>query len=477
MTDFTKRDLPKKSENLSEWYTKVVLLAELADYGPAKGTMIFRPYGFAIWELVQKELDALIKERGVANAYFPLFIPESLLKKEAAHVEGFSPELAVVTIGGGEELKEKLIVRPTSETIMYDAYARWIHSWRDLPLMINQWNNVVRWEKRTYLFLRTTEFLWQEGHTAHATHDEAKEMVSWAIGAYAKIYREFFALPGYVGTKSDAERFAGADRTLTYETLMPEGKALQSGTSHDLGQNFSKTFNISFQNAQGGSEYVWQTSWGFSTRSLGALIMAHGDDAGLRLPPRLAPIQVVVLPVKADPAAEQLAAEVLDVLKKAGVRSVVDGPDRGTIGSRINTWELRGVPLRAEIGPKEAGAKTVTFVRRDTREKIAVSMDDVAVRVPEILETIQRHLYDEASAFLAEHTQRVGDYDEFKATLAEKRGFLSAFWCEDPACERSIKEETKATTRCLPLDGKEENGVCVYCGKPTRHRWLFAQAY
>ena len=475
--DFAKRDLPKRSENLSEWYNRIILLAELADYGPAKGTMIFRPYGFAIWELVQKELDARIKEHGVANAYFPLFIPESLLKKEEAHVEGFSPELAVVTIGGGEELKEKLVVRPTSETIMYEAYARWIHSWRDLPLMINQWNNVVRWEKRTYLFLRTTEFLWQEGHTAHATHEDAWNTVTWAIETYAKVYRELFALPGYIGMKSESEKFAGADRTLTYESLMPEGKALQSCTSHDLGQNFSKTFGISFQNKDGVSENVWQTSWGFSTRSIGGLIMAHGDDAGLRLPPRIAPVQVIVLPVREDQGITDLAAEVERTLKDAGVRAATDGADRDSIGSRINTWELRGVPLRAEIGAKEVEAKSVTLVRRDTREKISIPVGELAKRVPEILEAIQKDLYDQAEAFLKENTRTVENYTEFKEVLAEKHGFLSAFWCEKESCERAIKEETKATTRCLPLDQKEEQGTCVYCSEPAKHRWLFAQAY
>ena len=475
--DFTKRDLPKRSENLSEWYNKIILQAELADYGPAKGTMIFRPYGFAIWELIQKELDAAIKEKGVMNAYFPLFIPESLLKKEEAHVEGFSPELAVVTIGGGEELKEKLIVRPTSETIMYEAYARWIHSWRDLPLMINQWNNVVRWEKRTYLFLRTTEFLWQEGHTAHASHDEAWDMVLWAIEMYAKAYRELFALPGYIGRKSDSERFAGANRTLTYESLMPEGKALQSCTAHDLGQNFSKTFDIKFQSPQGTSEYVWQTSWGLSTRSIGGLIMAHGDDAGLRLPPRLAPVQVIVLPVKDDDAVLDFCKTLVGSLKAAGIRVKLDGAESGTIGSRINTWELRGVPIRLEVGPKEVAAGTVTAVRRDNGEKAVIETGEVAHRVPKLLNAIQRNLYEQAEAFLKANTRTVENYEEFKKVLADDHGFLSAFWCEREACEKAIKEETKATTRCLPMDSKEEHGECIYCHEPATHRWLFGQAY
>lgn len=475
--EFLKRDLPKKSENLSEWYNKVVLLAELADHGPAKGTMIFRPYGFAIWELVQKEMDALIKERGVDNAYFPLFIPESLLQKEESHIEGFSPELAVVTIGGGEELEEKLVVRPTSETIMYEAYARWIHSWRDLPLMINQWNNVVRWEKRTYLFLRTTEFLWQEGHTAHATHSEAWDMTKWAMDMYAKVYRELFALPGYVGKKSESEKFAGADVTLTYESLMPEGKALQSCTSHDLGQNFSKVFNITFQDEHKTMQHVWQTSWGFSTRSLGGLIMAHGDDAGLRLPPKLAPVQVAVVPVKAEKELLGFCRKIYDRLDKAGYRVVLDDADNETLGSKINTWELKGVPLRFEVGPREVSDETVTAVRRDTGEKVTVPAADAAKHAQELLEKIQDNLYAEAEKFLQENTREAADYEEFKTILKEKRGFIFALWCEDKTCEQRIKEETKATTRLLLQDAKEEEGTCIGCGKKATHRWLFAQAY
>jgi len=474
---FTKRDLPKKSENLSDWYNKIILMAELADYGPAKGTMIYRPYGFAIWELIQKEMDKLIKERGVDNAYFPLFIPESLLKKEQAHVEGFSPELAVVTIGGGEELPEKLVVRPTSETIMYDAYSRWIHSWRDLPLMINQWNNVVRWEKRTYLFLRTTEFLWQEGHTAHATHKESWEMVLWAMQMYQKVYRELFAMPGYVGRKSESEKFAGADTTLTFESLMPEGKALQSCTSHDLGQNFSKSFDISFLNSEGKSENVWQTSWGFSTRSIGGLIMMHGDDAGLVLPPRLAPVQVIILPVRTEETVLSSCNEVAKTLRAFGIRVKIDSLDNESLGSKINKWEMKGVPLRIEIGPKEIEQNTITAVRRDTGEKLKFSHDKLQIEVQALLDCIQNDLYQKAEKFLKDNTRSVDTYDEFKETLFSKRGFLSAFWCEGAECEARIKEETKATTRCLPLDIKEQNGACVYCGKNAKHRWLFGQAY
>jgi len=475
--EFAKRDLPKKSENLSEWYNKIILLAELADYGPAKGTMIYRPYGFAIWELIQKEMDILIKERGVQNAYFPLFIPESLLKKEKDHIEGFSPELAVVTIGGGEELSEKLVVRPTSETIMYEAYSRWIHSWRDLPLMINQWNNVVRWEKRTYLFLRTTEFLWQEGHTAHATHDEARETVSWAIHMYEDVYKNLFALPGYVGRKSESEKFAGADVTLSFELLMPEGRALQSCTAHDLGQNFSKTFGINFLNREGVSEHVWQTSWGLSTRSIGGLIMAHGDDAGLRLPPRLAPIQVIILPVRIEDEIMDYCTSLREGLKKTGVRAEVDHLENETFGFKINKWELKGVPLRVEIGRKEMEEQEVTLVRRDTRDKTKISKEQLEVEVSNLLDKIHEQLYKEAEMFLKENTRLVDSYDDFKASLLEHRGFLSAFWCEQKECEQSIKTETKATTRCLPIENKAESGVCVYCRKSATHRWLFGQSY
>lgn len=475
--EFTKRDLPKKSENLSEWYNKIILMAELADYGPAKGTMIYRPYGFAIWELIQKEMDKLIKEHGVDNAYFPLFIPESLLKKEQAHVEGFSPELAIVTIGGGEELAEKLVVRPTSETIMYDAYSRWIHSWRDLPLMINQWNNVVRWEKRTYLFLRTTEFLWQEGHTAHATHKESWEMVLWAMQMYQKVYRELFAMPGYVGKKSESEKFAGADTTLTFESLMPEGKALQSCTSHDLGQNFSKSFDISFLNSEGKSENVWQTSWGLSTRSIGGLIMMHGDDAGLVLPPRLAPIQVIILPIKAEGKILASCEELEKVLKDNGIRVKIDNSDNETLGFRINKWELKGVPIRIEIGVKEIEQGTITLVRRENGEKSNFSREEVGTRVAQFLQHIQDNLYQKAERFLQSNTYNTDTYDKFKEILSDKKGFISAFWCESEGCEKRIKEETKATTRCLPLEAKEQNGKCIYCGKAAKYKWFFGQAY
>ncbi|MBI3459152.1 proline--tRNA ligase [Candidatus Azambacteria bacterium] len=475
--NFTKRDLPKKSENLSDWYNKVILSAELVDHGPAKGTMIYRPYGFAIWELIQKELDRLIKEKGISNAYFPLFIPESLIKKEESHIKGFSPELAVVTIGGGEALEEKLVIRPTSETIIYEAYSRWIHSWRDLPLMINQWANVVRWEKRAYPFLRTTEFLWQEGHTAHGNHEESSALVLWAIKMYAQVYQELLALPGYLGRKSESEKFAGADLTLTYECLMPEGKVLQNGTSHDLGQNFSKTFDIKFQDQENKTDYVWQTSWGLSTRSIGGLIMTHGDDQGLILPPRLAPIQIIILPVKLEEKILGACRIIKESLERAGTRVKIDELETVTLGSKINTWELRGVPLRIEIGSKEVENKTVTMARRDTGEKLNFPIDQLVEKVSELLNQIQTNLYDRAEKFLQDNTKEVYTYDEFKKIMLGERGFVSAFWCESEQCEKMIKEETKASTRCLLLDAQEQQGLCIYCQKPAQHQWLFGQAY
>ncbi|KKT86979.1 MAG: Proline-tRNA ligase [Microgenomates group bacterium GW2011_GWA1_Microgenomates_45_10] len=465
---FEKRQLPKKSESLAHWYNAVVLLAELADYGPAKGTMIFRPHGYRIWELIQEVMDKEIKKSGVENAYFPLFIPESLMHKEKEHVEGFAPQLAVVTIGGGEELKEKLVVRPTSETIMYQAYAKWIQSWRDLPMLINQWNNVVRWEKRTYLFLRTTEFLWQEGHCAHATHQESQERVQWAIDMYAQIYRDWLSLPGIIGKKSESEKFAGGDATLTYEILMPEGKALQGCTSHDLGQNFSKAQDIKFQDKEGKSQFVWQNSWGFATRAIGALLMAHGDDAGIVLPPKVASVQVVIIPVTLDEevvaAAQKLAGSLEDMRVK------VDTRDGESFGYKINKWELRGVPLRIEVGKKEMTSGKFKMIRRDTGEVVEGEVEN-------ILEQIQADMLAGQEKFLRESTHEAADYEKFKEIMGGQRGFIKAFWCENAECEVRIKEETKASTRCLPLSAKEEKGNCIYCGKDAKFQWVFAQAY
>lgn len=470
--------LPPKTGDLSDWYTTVIRLADLADYGPSKGTMIIKPYGYAIWENIQAVMNPLIKERGVGNAYFPLFIPMSFLEREKDHVEGFAPELAVVTHAGGEELEEALVVRPTSETIMYDAYAKWIQSWRDLPVMMNQWCNVVRWEKRTMPFIRTSEFLWQEGHTAHATHDEAVELQKWAMDMYAKVYRDYFAMDGYVGWKSTAERFAGADSTLTFESLMPSGKTLQAVTSHDLGQNFAKGFNIRFQDAEGGESFVWQTSWGLSTRSIGGLILMHGDDNGLRLPPRLAPVQVTIIPVKPDEDVLTYCSALQDSLKKSDVRVQIDARDDESFGFRINKWEVKGVPLICKIGGKEATDQTVTIKRRDTGDEINVPLAKFNQTVSDLLDSIQAELFNQSQSFIQSNTREAKNYDEFKQILAEHRGFIKVCWNDDPEVEKKIKEETKAKTSCRPIDLPEiADGVDFYTGQPAKQQWLFAQSY
>ena len=481
MATFEKKELKKKSENLSDWYTDVILKAEIADYAPVKGCMVIRPYGFAIWEKVQEIFNGLMKTKGVQNAYFPLFIPLSLLEKEKEHVAGFSPELAIVTIGGGEKLKDPLVVRPTSETIMYAMYAKWIHSWRDLPILINQWNNVVRWEKRTYLFLRTTEFLWQEGHTAHETEEEAVDMVRSALEWYRKVYEEYYAVPVVLGKKSETEKFAGAKTTYTVEALMPDGKALQGATSHNLGQNFSKPFDIHFQNKEGKQDFVWQTSWGLSTRSLGGLFLTHGDDSGLLFPPKIAPIQVVVIPIhkKGDDgkALALYCEDVCEALGRGSVKVKLDDREEPSVGRRFNEWEIKGVPVRLEVGSKELADRSVTIARRDTGEKMTVAREEVLDNIERLLNEMQKALFAKAKAFLDENTREASSFDEFKTIMNSTRGFIRAFWCEDTECETKIKEETKASTRCLPLDDKEEKGVCVHCGKLAIHRWLFAQAY
>jgi len=478
---FGKKELKKKSENLSDWYTDVILKAELADYAPVKGTMVIRPYGYALWEKVQEILNGMMRTKGVENAYFPLFIPHSLLDKEKEHVKGFAPELAIVTIGGGEKLKDPLVVRPTSETIMYAMYAKWVHSWRDLPILINQWNNVVRWEKRTYLFLRTTEFLWQEGHTAHATEAEDVDMVLSALEWYRQVYEDYLAIPVYRGTKSATEKFAGAKTTYSIEALMPDGKALQGATSHNLGQNFANVFGIQFQNKTGEMEFVWQTSWGFSTRSLGGLFLTHGDDNGIILPPKIAPIQLVIMPIhKKDMDGTLLsarAAELKESLGNAGIRVKVDEREDPSIGRRFNQWEVKGVPLRLELGHNELAADNVVLVRRDTGEKVTVPRKEILTTAQKILAEIQKSLFEKAKKFRDENTREAATYDEFKKIMETTKGFIKAFWCEDASCEAAIKEETKASTRCLPMNAPEEKGTCVHCGKPAVRRWLFAQSY
>lgn len=473
-----KRDLTKKTDDVSGWYNDIVLRSELADYGPAKGTMVFRPYGYAIWEKVQEVFNKVIKEKGVQNAYFPMFIPYSLLEKESEHVEGFSPELAIVTIGGGEELKEKLVVRPTSETIMYSMWSKWYQSWRDFPVLMNQWANVVRWEKRTYLFMRTSEFLWQEGHTAHTTQEEARDMTLWALDEYRKLYEDYFAIAGVAGVKSESEKFAGADKTYTIELLMPDGKALQAGTSHELGQNFAKAFDFTYSDKEGKAAYPWQTSWGLSTRSLGGLVLAHGDDNGLKLPPKLAPIQVVIVPIigKEPETVIEYAKKIHKILKDADLRCELDLRDYNS-GYKYNYWELKGVPVRLELGQREAMEGKVTVATRDDSERVVLSAEGLATQISEILDKTQMRMLENTREFLKQNTHVVDSYDDFKKIMAGPRGFLSAFWCESRDCEKKIKEETKASTRCLPLNVTEEKGKCIYCGEDAHHRWLFAQAY
>lgn len=479
MQKFEKKELKKKSENLSEWYTDVILKAELADYAPVKGCMVIRPYGYSLWEGIQSFMDRHYKERGIKNAYFPLFIPEKFINREKDHVEGFAPHMAVVTIAGGEELKEKLVVRPTSETIMYEMYKQWAHSWRDLPILINQWNNVVRWEKRTYLFLRTSEFLWQEGHCAHITHEESLETVLWALGIYQKTYNELLGMYGICGTKSETEKFAGALKTYTFESLMPDGKALQACTSHDLGQNFAKAFEWTVLGKQGEKLHPWQNSWGYSTRSIGGLIMTQSDDNGLNLPPNIAPIQVVIVPIvgKSDPKKiEAYVTRIKEKLDQNNIRNEIDKKYEDSVGRRLNYWEVRGVPLRIEVGEKELNENKLTLFRRDNFKKEIADFTDLS-QLNSILEEMQKSAFAKHKKFTEINTHTVDNYEEFKKIMEEKRGFIRALWCEDKVCEAKIKDETKASTRCLPLDVKEEKGECIYCRKPAVHRWYFAQSY
>jgi prolyl-tRNA synthetase len=474
------------SEDVSAWYNELVFKAQLADRGPAKGTMVVRPYGYRIWELLQAELDRRFKDTGHENAYFPLFIPESFLKREAEHVEGFAPELAVVTHGGGKELEEPLVVRPTSETVIGEMYSRWISSYRDLPVLINAWNNVVRWELRPRIFLRTTEFLWQEGHTAHATEAEAMEETLRMFGVYDEVATDVAAIPMLKGEKTASERFAGAVRTYTIEGMMRDGKALQSGTSHYLGQNFAKAFDITFQDEANEVQYVHTTSWGMSTRMIGAIILAHGDDAGLVLPPRLAPIQVVIVPIGRDEQGEATrakAVELAEQLKAVGVRVHVDDRDASP-GFRFNDWELKGVPLRVELGPRDLEAGHVLVAHRvgevDDRGrpvKQTVAMDEVASTLPGWLDAYHDALLERARTFRDERTVVVDDTGAFAEAVA--RGFALALHCGEAACEDEIKAETSATPRCIPLDGPEESGPCVQCGKPSAYgtRVVFGRAY
>ncbi|MDO8678235.1 MAG: proline--tRNA ligase [Acidobacteriota bacterium] len=474
-------EITKQSVDFSRWYLDVVRKAELADYSPVKGFMVIRPYGYAIWELIQQQLDQRIKASGHVNAYFPLLIPESLLKKEAEHVEGFAPQVAYVTHGGGEELEEKLVVRPTSEAIIGVMYAKWIQSWRDLPVLINQWANVVRWEKVTRPFLRTTEFLWQEGHTAHETADEAQEETMKILALYKDVCENVLAVPVMDGRKSDSEKFAGASRTYSIEALMGDGRALQAGTSHNLGQNFAKAFEIQFQGRDKTVQHVWTTSWGVTTRLIGAVIMTHGDDSGLILPPAIAPWQVVIVPIPRGTWKETVlpkCEEIRDQLKAAGIRVKLDADESQTPGWKFSEYEMRGVPLRLEIGPKDIEKSSVFAARRDTRAKASIPMDGLADAVKGLLAEIQAGLLERARKFRDEHTFSADSYDEFKATMAGRPGFVIAPWCEDAACEAEIKAETQATIRNIPEGYGEAPGKpCIKCGKPAQVSAWFAKAY
>ena len=489
------KELTSRSENYSQWYNDLVVKADLADNSAVRGCMVIKPYGYAIWEKIQAELDRMFKETGHVNAYFPLFIPKSFFSKEASHVEGFAKECAVVThyrlkndpngkgiiVDPEAKLEEELIVRPTSETIIWSTYKNWIQSYRDLPILINQWANVVRWEMRTRLFLRTTEFLWQEGHTAHATREEAIEETEKMVNVYATFAEEFMALPVIRGAKSANERFAGALETYCIEALMQDGKALQAGTSHFLGQNFAKAFDVRFTNKEGKEDFVWASSWGVSTRLMGALIMAHSDDNGLVLPPKLAPFQVVIVPIYKQ--VEQLDAisekvkEIVAKLKALGISVKFDTNDTKKPGWKFAEYELKGVPVRIAIGPRDLENSTAEVARRDTLEKQVVPIENIELHIQKLLEEIQENIYNKALNFRNEMTRKVETYDEFKEVLKDKGGFIAAHLDGTSETEQAIKDETKATIRCIPFDQVPEDGKCIYSGKPSKGRVLFALAY
>ncbi len=482
--------LPTRAEDFSEWYNQLVLKAQLADYAPVRGCMIVRPYGWALWENIQGALDRRFKATGHQNVAFPLFIPKSFIEKEKRHVEGFSPELAVVTIGGGEELAEPLIVRPTSETIIGHMWSKWIQSYRDLPVLMNQWNSVVRWELRTKLFLRTLEFYWQEGHTAHATREEAVEETRQMLDVYTDFAINEAAIPVIPGAKSDAEKFAGADVTDSVEAMMGDGKALQSGTSHFLGQNFAQAFEVKYLDQTGVQQHCWTTSWGLSTRFIGAIIMVHGDDQGLVLPPRLAPTQVVIVPIfKTDEekaSVLKVAKDLKTQLIKANLRVNLDERDGFSPGYKFNDWEMRGVPVRVELGPKDVAKQAAMLARRDKpgkEGKVSVPLADLAETIDKLLVDIHQSMFDKALVFRRANTHEIKDYTEFKKAV--ETGFAFAYWCGNGECEGKIKEETRATMRCIPLNQESVmghakasgSGNCVYCSKPAKDRAIFGRAY
>jgi len=490
------KELPGRSEDYSLWYNELVKKADLAEHSDVRGCMVIKPYGYSIWEKMQAALDKMFKDTGHVNAYFPLFVPKSMFEAEEKNAEGFAKECAIVThyrlksdpanpgkliVDPAAKLEEELVVRPTSEAIIWNTYKKWIQSYRDLPLLINQWANVVRWEMRTRLFLRTAEFLWQEGHTAHATAKEAVEETRQMLDVYADFAEQFMALPVIKGKKSDGERFPGAVDTYCIEAMMQDGKALQAGTSHFLGQNFANAFDVKFANKEGKLDFVWGTSWGVSTRLMGALIMAHSDDEGLVLPPKLAPIHVVIVPIFRTvdelTAISAEADKIVKSLRGQGYSVKFDDRDTQKPGFKFAEWELKGVPVRLAIGPRDIANGTVEVARRDTREKQVMSFSEVGSSIPKLLDDIQENIYQRALKFRTEMITTVDSYDEFKRTLDEKGGFVLAHWDGTEETEGSIKEETKATIRCIPLDGATENGFCVFSGKPSSQRVLFARAY
>jgi prolyl-tRNA synthetase len=489
------KEITSRKDDYSQWYNDLVIKGGLADYSAVRGCMVIKPYGFALWEEMRDNLDQMFKDTGHENAYFPLFIPKSFLSREAAHVEGFAKECAVVTHyrlkndpdGGGiivdpdAKLDEELIVRPTSETIIWNTYKTWIQSYRDLPLLINQWANVVRWEMRTRLFLRTTEFLWQEGHTAHASSEEAIAESKLMLTVYADFAENFMALPVIRGVKSESERFAGAIETYCIEALMQDGKALQAGTSHFLGQNFAKAFDVKYSDKQNKLDYVWATSWGVSTRLVGALVMAHSDDEGLILPPRIAPLQVIIIPIyKGDERKEQLdgkGKEIAEGLKKAGIRVKFDNNDNNRPGWKFAEYEKKGVPIRIAIGLRDLDNRTVEIARRDIREKLTLPLENLISHIEKLLEEIQMAMFQKALRFRDEHITRADSIEEFEKLLDDKGGFISAHWDGTPETEEAIKEKFKATLRCIPLNNPPEEGLCIYSGRPSRERVLFARAY
>lgn len=471
------KELTKMEEDFSKWYTDIVIKADMVDYSPVRGCMVIKPYGYAIWENIQKEFDILIKKTGHKNCYFPLLIPESLLKKEEEHVEGFAPEVAWVTEGGNEKLEERLAIRPTSETIICNMYSKWVRSWRDLPLLYNQWCNVLRWEKTTRPFLRTAEFLWQEGHTVHATAEEAQEETIQQLNAYTNLVENYLAIPVIRGQKTESEKFAGAEKTYTLEAMMHDGKALQTATSHNLGHHFTKAFEIEFLNKEGKKEYAYHTSWGFSTRTIGGIIMVHGDNRGLKLPPKIAPIQVIVVPIAMHKEGVLDKAYEIKKLLEENYRVDIDDREQYSPGYKFNEWELKGVPLRLEIGPKDIENNQVVLVRRDTNEKIIVKNNELCEMIDKLLNDIHNNMYKMAKENLDKNTSIAKNMNEFKEILKNKNSFIKAMWCGNEECVLKIKEETSATSRCIPFEQENLLDTCVCCGKDAKKEVIFAKAY